>query len=83
MCQKRQREDSLQEEIRKLDREIEKLKEEKQKVHEEWKKLLMEEDITKGKIYSKKLHDLKQKELMLEVEIDYREKKKKRLMWCM
>ncbi len=81
MSLKKQGDDSLYQEIKKLDEEIDKLTKEKEKIEKEWKRLLMEEDVSKGKIYASELHELMQKKLMLEVEIDYRIKKKNRLMF--
>lgn len=81
MSLKKQGDDSLYQEIKKLDEEIKKLRKEKEKIEDKWKRLLMEEDVSKGKIYAPELHKLMQKKLMLEVEIDYRIKKKNRLMF--
>ncbi|GAB6886564.1 hypothetical protein JCM13304A_00620 [Desulfothermus okinawensis JCM 13304] len=81
MCLKNQKDESLYQEIKKLDEEIKELFRKKQEIQNRWKKLLMEEDLSKGKVYAKEIHELMQEKLMLEVEIDYKQKKKNRLLF--
>ncbi|WP_075067889.1 hypothetical protein [Desulfothermus okinawensis] len=64
-----------------MDEEIKELFRKKQEIQNRWKKLLMEEDLSKGKVYAKEIHELMQEKLMLEVEIDYKQKKKNRLLF--
>ncbi len=81
MIPKRSEEESLSQKIKKLDEEIENLIQEKKKIEEKIKDLMLHEDLSKGVCYANEIHNLIQQKNMIAVEIDFREKKKKRLLW--
>lgn len=81
MIPKNPEEESLYQEIKKLDEEIENLNNEKKELEKKIKELMFKENLEKGICYAKEIHQLIQKKNMIAVEIDFREKKKKRLLW--
>ncbi len=78
---KPQEEESLWDEIEKMTKKIEELEKKKQELEKKIKEYLYKEDPSKGNYYHKEIFELQQKKLMTQEEIDYRRKKKNRIIW--
>ncbi len=80
---KHQEEESLLNEVTRLDKEIEKLIIKQQEYKLKIKELIFKEDPSKGISYHKEVFELQQKKLATEVEIEYMKKKKNRILWTL
>jgi len=68
-------------ELERLDGEIKDLTHRQQETEREIKQLCSQEDVAAGVVYPRRIHELQQEKLRLEVEIQSRRNRRNRLAW--